>query len=219
MVRLFRARWSTNVERVALALAHKGVEVESVWIDYADRAPVVEVSGQPLVPVLDDDGVVVADSHRILRHLEATRPEPPLFPREPAPRAHVDLFMEWFEQVWKPAPNAIEDELSGAAPDRGVVAAQAGRMDAWLDFFEDMLEGGAQPGRRPGEHRTLVYGGGLLGPFSAADCVAFPFLKFAAGRDPADDELFHRVLDEHQSVVGRPRLAAWIEHVDARPRA
>ena len=55
--------------------------------------------------------------------------------------------------------------------------------------------------------------------FSAADCVAFPFLKFAAGRDPADDELFHRVLDEHQSVEGRPRLAAWIERVDARPRA
>ena len=60
----------------------------------------------------------------------------------------------------------------------------------------------------------------LLGDrFCAADCVAFPFLKYAAGRDPADDELFHRVLDEHQSLDGRPRLAAWIERVDARPRA
>jgi hypothetical protein len=30
LVRLLRAPWSTNVERVALALAHKGMEVESV---------------------------------------------------------------------------------------------------------------------------------------------------------------------------------------------
>ena len=109
MVRLFRAPWSTNAERVALALAYKGVEVESVWIDYADRTPVLEVSGQPLVPVLDDDGVVVADSVRILRHLEATRPEPALFPREPAARARLDVFMEWFDEVWK----------AGAERDRG----------------------------------------------------------------------------------------------------
>ena len=53
MLRLYRAPFSTNVERVALALAHKGLEVESVEISYEDRSPVVEVSGQPLVPVLE----------------------------------------------------------------------------------------------------------------------------------------------------------------------
>ena len=52
-----------------------------------------------------------------------------------------------------------------------------------------------------------------------ADCIVFPFVKFALGRDPEDDELFHRILDEHQSVDGRPRLKSWIERVDARPRA
>jgi glutathione S-transferase len=55
MIRLYSAPWSTNVERVALALAHKGLEVESVLIDYSDRSPVLEVSGQPLVPVIDHD--------------------------------------------------------------------------------------------------------------------------------------------------------------------
>jgi glutathione S-transferase len=30
---------------------------------------------------------------------------------------------------------------------------------------------------------------------------------------------FHRILDEHQSAGGRPRLRAWIGRVDARPRA
>jgi glutathione S-transferase len=49
--------------------------------------------------------------------------------------------------------------------------------------------------------------------------VAFPFLKYAAGRDPADDELFHRILDEHQPLAARPNLAAWIDRVRALPRA
>jgi glutathione S-transferase len=39
MLRLYRFRYSTNVERVALALAHKGLEVESIAVDTADRAP------------------------------------------------------------------------------------------------------------------------------------------------------------------------------------
>jgi glutathione S-transferase len=37
-MRLHRAEWSTNCERIVLALAHKGVEVESVIVDYLDRS-------------------------------------------------------------------------------------------------------------------------------------------------------------------------------------
>ena len=51
-LRLYRIPFSTNVERVALALAHKGVDVEWVDIDPNDRSEVVRVSGQELVPVL-----------------------------------------------------------------------------------------------------------------------------------------------------------------------
>jgi glutathione S-transferase len=54
--------------------------------------------------------------------------------------------------------------------------------------------------------------------FTAADCAAFPFLKYALAREPDDAELFHRILDDYQSVSERPRLAAWIERVDRRPR-
>ena len=51
---------------------------------------------------------------------------------------------------------------------------------------------------------------------TAGDCVAFPFLKYAAQRDPADDELFHRVLQDYQPLGdSHPNLRAWIERVDA----
>ena len=130
MIRLYRAPFSTNVERVALALAHKGIEAESVVIDYADRSPVIEVSGQGLVPVVTDDGEVVADSTAILRHLERRYPEPPLFPADPARRAELSVFLEWFNEVWKTAPNAIDEELEQPEPDRERIAVESARMRA-----------------------------------------------------------------------------------------
>jgi glutathione S-transferase len=203
VIRLYRAQFSTNVERVALALAHKKLEVESVVIDYADRSQVIEVSGQPLVPVIVDDDRVVSDSTRILRYLEELRPDPPLFPREAARRAELDIFLEWFNEVWKGPPNAIEAERQKPAPDPERIDALGARMEAWLGLFESMLAG-----------RDY-----LFGDFSAADCAAFPFLKFARLRDPADDEPFHLILEEYQRLNGgHPRLAAWIERVDERPR-
>ena len=206
MLRLYRAPFSTNVERVALALAHKGLEVESVVISYEDRSPVVEVSGQGLVPVLVDGDAVIPDSTRILRHLDEKWPDPPLFPRDTARRAELDVFLDWFNEVWKVAPNAMEDELELANPDDDVIGAHRASMRASLDRFENLLDG-----------RDHLFGD----DFSAADCAAFPFLKYGAGlRDAADDELFHRILEEHLALDGgHPRLAAWIARVNERPRA
>ena len=61
-------------------------------------------------------------------------------------------------------------------------------------------------------------GGASLRLYRVGVWVAFPFLKYALRREPADDELFHRVLDEHQDAEGRPRLRDWIERVAAHPR-
>ncbi|MEA2448483.1 MAG: hypothetical protein QOG63_415 [Thermoleophilaceae bacterium] len=204
MIRLYRARFSTNVERVALALAHKGLEAESVWIEYSDRSAVEQVSGQGLVPVIDHDGHVVADSMEIVRFLEERHPQPPLFPGDPARRAEMLVLIDWFNRVWKRPPNEIEAELTKPAPDRERVAEMAALMRAYLDLFEDMLAG-----------REYLIGS----EFTAADVCAFPFLKYAVLHDPADDELFHRVLRDYQRDRQRPRLEAWIRRVDQRPRA
>jgi glutathione S-transferase len=204
MIRLYRAARSTNVERVTLALGYKGLEVESIWIDYSDRKPVEQISGQPLVPVVDFDGEIVFDSPRIIARLEELHPEPPLYPTDRARRAELDVFVEWFQHVWKRPPNEIERILGLPETDTQLIAELSNLMQTWLDFFESLLDG-----------RNFLFGD----DFSAADCIAYPFVKYAAGRDPADDELFHRILDEHQSVDGRPRLAAWIERVRRQRQA
>ncbi len=203
MLRLYRFRYSTNVERVALALAHKGLDVESVSIDPADRTPLRAVSGQALVPVLVDGEQGVTDSTRILHHLERRFPDPPLFPADPARAAEVEVFLDWFNRAWKREPNLIADALERGEGDSADVARWADRMQRRLDLFEALLT--------DRDH--------LFGDFGAADCIAWPFLRYAVAIDPDDDELFHRVLNERLTLTDRhSRLRAWIERVGERPQ-
>lgn len=101
--------YSTNVERVTLALGHKGLDAEIEMVEKrGDRARVREVSGQELVPVMIDGDTVIADSTAILGHLELRFPEPPLLPAEPRARAEAVVFVQWFNTVWKGPPNSID---------------------------------------------------------------------------------------------------------------
>jgi glutathione S-transferase len=198
-LRILRVPHSTNVERVALALAHKGLEAEWVDVDPDDRSAVVALSGQELVPVLElPDGGGLADSMAILAWLEAEHPEPPLWPADPARRAATDIALEWFDRVWKGPPNRIAE---GAA--RAHDAADLARRLPW---FEALLAG-----------RDYLLSD-ALGVF---DVCCFPFLKYGVLPVAADDpDPFHHVLAEHLPVTGRlPRLEAWVRRVDALPRA
>ena len=205
-MRVHRIAFSTNVERVALALAHKGVDVDWVEVDPADRGPLRALSGQDLVPVLETADAVVSDSTVILRRLEHEVPEPPLWPADPAERAAADIAIAWFNEVWKRAPNAIDAELGRPHPDGDRVAHWSREIQETLPWFEALLD-----------HRAFLLGD-TLGAF---DVVCFPFLKYRTVEpDAADADPFHRILHEHLREGGAlPRLDAWARRMDALPRA
>ena len=189
---------------MALAAGHKGVEIEWIDVDAADRSAVEAVSGQSLVPVLVDGGEVISDSPVIVEWLEARVPEPPLFPPDPARAAEVRVFVDWFNVVWKRPPNLIAAELEHPQPDAVRIAELAERMRTALPRFEALLTG-----------RDYLYG-----DFGAADVMAFPFLKYAVlGLPAGDDELFHRILVEHQPLDPSSPLHAWVRRVDAHRRS
>lgn len=203
-LRLYRIPFSTNVERVALALAHKRIPVEHVDVDPADRSAVVEISSQELVPVLVDGDRVVCDSPVILEYLEERFPEPPLFPPDPR-REELRSFLDWFNHVWKRAPNLIAAEEAKAEPNRERIRELEGRIRQALTRFEALLAG-----------RDYLFGEEL----TAADVTAFPFLKYAALWTDGDPDRFHEILRETMPLEGRfPRLAAWIGRMDELPRA
>ena len=203
-LRLYAIPYSTNVERVGLVLGHKGLSAEVVMCDPADRSPIRDASGQDLVPVLDDDGFCVADSTRIMEHLERRFPDPPLYPADPARRAEVEVFVDWFNRVWKVPPNAIEAELGSGAPDHVRIAALEQEMRSSLDVFESLLAG-----------RDYL----MADTITAADCAAFPFLKYALWIEGSDDERFHRILADNLALDGGyPRVEEWVRRVATHPR-
>jgi glutathione S-transferase len=204
-LRCYRIAFSTNVERIALAAGHKVLAVEWVDVDPDDRSVVEAVSGQPRVPVLEAEGLVIADSPRILDWLEERYPEPPLLPGDPAQRAEVRIFADWFNRVWKRLPNEIEGQLVDAEPDPTTsIDALAAGMRRALELFEALLE------RRD-------Y---LFGDFGLADVTAFPFLKYASlGLAPGDDDPFHRILVDYMPLAADSPLHAWVARVDAHPRS
>ena len=197
LIQVYRIPFSTNVERVALAAGHKGIEIDWVDVDPDDRSPVKKASGQRLVPVLvSDDGEVVTDSPVILEWLEARYPERPLLPGDAALRAQVRIFAAWFNRVWKQAPNAIADD--------GPTDALASEMRGSVGLFESLLAGRAY----------------LFGEFGLADVTAFPFLKYPVLGLAADDtDAFHRVLVDHLPLAADSPLRDWVTRVDAHPRS
>jgi glutathione S-transferase len=171
------------------------------------------VSGQPGVPVAELDGEIVVDSLAIMRRLERLAPEPALWPADERERAQIELFLEWFRRAWMHALGTIYVELEKAGAifvDRGddrddAKIERAGKhLAAHVELFESLLAGS-----------DYLVGDAL----TVADLAAFPFLKYATDRTPADDYPIHDALRRLQSIDGHPRLAAWLERIDALPRA
>jgi glutathione S-transferase len=191
-VRAWGIPWSTNCERVSIAAALAGVDVDWTLVTFDDRTLIEELSGQRGVPIAELDGKVVVGSLEIVGRIA-----PQLWPADPRTRALVDTFLEWFDRIWLHPLGVLwrdQDE------DRKARAAK--RLDRSLDRFEALLEADY-----------------LFGELSFADVAAYPFLKYATDSNPDDDYDIHDIMRRSLSVEGRPRVAAWIERVAALPFA
>lgn len=81
--------------RVRIALALKGIEYDYAAVHLLQGGSQQFAAGfkvlnpAALVPVLDDDGIVLTQSLAIIEYLDETRPQPPLLPVAAADRARV----------------------------------------------------------------------------------------------------------------------------------
>lgn len=90
---LFDYSRSSASYRVRIALNLKGIAYDTVPVNLLQgeqREPEHRARNpQAMVPMLELDGLRITQSLAIIGYLEATRPDPPLMPPDPAEAAHV----------------------------------------------------------------------------------------------------------------------------------
>jgi len=99
-MKLIQIPFSHNCVKVRVALSLKGLKYETQDIAPMDRASVVAASGQGLVPVLLDEGNVIAESTAILLYIEKRHPDPPLIPSDATARAECLILEDWADQAF-----------------------------------------------------------------------------------------------------------------------
>ena len=103
MLTLYDAARCPYCARVRILLAEKGVEVELVPIDLADRPSwLYEKNSTGRVPVLEEDAFVLPESAVIMDYLEERYPEPPLLPLDAAERALARVRIYRFDELSGP---------------------------------------------------------------------------------------------------------------------
>jgi glutathione S-transferase len=109
MLRIYGYAQSINVRKVLWACDEIGLPFERVdWGGrFASTAEPTFRAMNPvgMVPVIDDDGVLVWESNVIVRYLAASRARTDLLPADVAARAHVEQWMDWqasdFNNSWR----------------------------------------------------------------------------------------------------------------------
>ena len=100
---LLHFRVSHYNEKVRWALDHKGwPHVREALVPGFHLRRIRSLTGRNELPVLMLDGVPLAGSSRILEEIERLRPEPPLFPADPAERTLACAIEKFFDDEVAP---------------------------------------------------------------------------------------------------------------------
>lgn len=108
-VRLYSIPGSHPAAAARAMLEHKGIEYRRVDLPPVLSRPMMRAAGFPgnRVPALKIDGRKVQGSRAISRELDVLRPDPPLFPADPALRPAVEGAERWGDEGFQQMPRTI----------------------------------------------------------------------------------------------------------------
>ena len=199
-LRLHQLPPSPNNLRVRLALAVKGLDYENCVVPFtSDRSEIVELSTQPLTPVLEHDGRVIFDSSAILRYLEANFPDTPrLFSSDRDVMREIEEW-EYFSRLDLTRPVGMTFGQAFAPEKDAAVMAQANElMRAGTERIEQALEG-----------RDYLVGDAI----SAADLFCAPMVGTTQMSAESPVGVVKFFAENLHLGEGRERTLAWLGRV------
>jgi glutathione S-transferase len=123
---------SSNARRAVMTALHLEADVELVLVDLSkgeQRSPAfLAMNPNGKVPVLEDGGWFLSESHAIMAYLADRTPGQTLYPTETRARADVNRWMFWNAQHFQPSVGILNWErfvkahLGHGAPDPAEVA-------------------------------------------------------------------------------------------------
>lgn len=148
-MRLYHHPLSTNARRAVMTAMHLGAPVSLVTVDLAKgeqrQAQFLKLNPNHKVPVLDDGGFVLWESHAIMQYLCDTAANQTIYPVASRARADVNRWLFWCAQHFGPAVERLNWEhwikalLGLGGPDpaevkrgEGLIREFAGILDAHL---------------------------------------------------------------------------------------
>lgn len=197
MLKIWGRLSSVNVQKVVWCADELGLAYERVDVGGAfggNRTPqYLAMNPNGLVPVIEEDGLVLYESNAIVRYLAGRDARGALWPEDLRKRADADRWMEWQSTSFTPAMRDIfwqlvrtpadKRDASAIEVSRGESEKLAGLLDAHL-----------------ASNRFLTAHG-----FTAADivvgCATHRWLNLPVSRDP------------------RPHLERWYAEIKSRPGA
>ena len=136
---------SVNVQKVIWALAEAGVSYERRDAGgrhgRTDTDAFAAMNPNRRVPVWQEDGLVIWESHAILRHL-GRGPAAALWPADPAARATADQWMEFASTTLLPPFIGVFWQVVRTPPDKrsaGALERHLAALGAALDILETRL--------------------------------------------------------------------------------
>lgn len=203
-MRLYYHPLSSNSRRVVLTAIHLNVDIELVVVDLLKgehKAPeYLRSNPNGKVPLLDDDGFMLWESHAIMQYLADGARGQDLYPVELMARADVNRWLFWSAYHFTPAVGLISRERvskkmvgGSGAPDGNEIARGEAQLMAAAQVLDDHL---------------ARYDWIAQGRLSLADfAIAAPLMHTAAAEFP---------------VTGYANLQAWfsrIQELDAWRKA
>jgi glutathione S-transferase len=195
MLRIWGRLSSVNVQKVVWCADELGLAYERIEAGGAfglTRTPeYLAMNPNSLVPVIEDDGLVLYESNAIVRYLAALHSRGTLWPEDLRRRADADRWMEWQSTSYTPAMRDVFWQLIRTPADKrdaALIEASRRECERLTAILDAHLAGG----------RCLTQHG-----FTTADivvgCAAHRWLHLPIAREP------------------RPNLERWYAELKSRP--